>query len=124
MKITDYTVIQNAIQEQLLDQDWSIEDYLSETAIVLAISNIYTTNDLMSGFGQDFSNSAGVMAEEVYQNMSIISSRDRISIILDSRMSYYKSDVPICGYENLEEDIAYIFMIIQLVLDRINSQED
>ena len=46
MKITDYTVIQNAIQEQLLDQDWSIEDYLSETAIVLAISNIYTTNDI------------------------------------------------------------------------------
>ncbi len=122
MKITDYTVIQNAIFEQLLDQDWSIEDYLSETAIVLAISNIYTTNDLMSGFGQDFSNSVGAMAEEVYQNMSIISSRDRISIILDSRMSYYKSDVPICGYESLEEDIAYIFMVIQLVLDRIESQ--
>lgn len=122
MKITDYTVIQNAIQEQLLDQDWSIEDYLSETAIVLAISNIYTTNDLMSGFGQDFSNSAGAMADEVYQNMSIISSRDRISIILDSRMSYYKSDVPICGYESLDEDIAYIFMVIQLVLDRIDSQ--
>lgn len=122
MKITDYTVIQNAIQEQLLDQDWSIEDYLSETAIVLAISNIYTTNDLMSGFGQDFSNNVGAIADVVYQNMSIISSRDRISIILDSRMSYYKSDVPICGYENLDEDIAYIFMVIQLVLDRIDSQ--
>ena len=122
MKITDYTVIQNAIQEQLLDQDWSIEDYLSETAIVLAISNIYTTNDLISGFGQDFSNSVGALANEVYQNMSIISSRDRISIILDSRMSYYKSDVPICGYESLDEDIAYIFMVIQLVLDRIESQ--
>ena len=122
MKITDYSVIQNEIQNQLLDQDWSIEDYLSETAIVLAISNIYTTNDLMSGFGQDFSNSVGAMADEVYQNMSIISSRDRISIILDSRMSYYKSDVPICGYESLEEDIAYIFMVIQLVLDRIDSQ--
>ncbi len=54
--------------------------------------------------------------------MSIISSRDRISIILGSRMSYYKSDVPICGYESLEEDIAYIFMVIQLVLDRIDSQ--
>ena len=122
MKITDYSVIQNAIQNQLLDQDWSIEDYLSETAIVLAVANIYTTNDLMSGFGQDFSNSVGALADEVYQNMSIISSRDRISIILDSRMSYYKSDVPICGYENLDEDIAYIFMIIQLVFDRIESQ--
>lgn len=122
MKITDYSVIQNEIQNQLLDQDWSIEDYLSETAIVLAVANIYTTNDLMSGFGQDFSNSVGALADEVYQNMSIISSRDRISIIIDSRMSYYKSDVPICGYESLEEDIAYIFMVIQLVLDRIDSQ--
>lgn len=122
MKITDYSVIQSEIQNQLLDQDWSIEDYLSETAIVLAVANIYTTNDLMSGFGQDFSNSVGALADEVYQNMSIISSRDRISIILDSRMSYYKSDVPICGYESLEEDIAYIFMVIQLVLDRIESQ--
>mgnify|MGYP006967121061 FL=1 len=122
MKITDYSVIQNEIQNQLLDQDWSIEDYLSETAIVLAVANIYTTNDLMSGFGQDFSNSVGALADEVYQNMSIISSRDRISIILDSRMSYYKSDVPICGYESLEEDIAYIFMVIQLVFDRLDSQ--
>lgn len=122
MKITDYSVIQSAIQNQLLDQDWSIEDYLSETAIVLAVANIYTTNDLMSGFGQDFSDRVGAIGDEVYQNMSIISSRDRISIILDSRMSYYKSDVPICGYESLEEDIAYIFMVIQLVLDRIESQ--
>jgi len=122
MKITDYTVIQNAILGQLLDQDWSIEDYLSETAIVLAISNIYTTNDLMSGFGQDFSNMVSASCIGVYEKISIISSRDRISIILDSRMSYYKSDVPICGYESLDEDIAYIFMVIQLVLDRIESQ--
>ena len=122
MKITDYSVIQNAIQNQLLDQDWSIEDYLSETAIVLAIANIYTTNDLMSGFGQDFSNWVSTECHDVYKKMSIISSRDRISIILGSRMSYYKSDVPICGYESLDEDIAYIFMVIQLVLDRIDSQ--
>lgn len=122
MKITDYSVIQNAILNQLLDQDWSIEDYMNEAAILLAIANIYTTNDLVSGFGQDFSNGEGAAGEEVYQKMSIISSRDRISIILDSRMSYYKSDVPICGYDNLDEDIAYIFMVIQLVFDRIENQ--
>lgn len=122
MKITDYSVIQNAIQNELLDQDWSIEDYMNETAILIAVANIYTTNDLVSGFGQDFSNAEGAAGEEVYQKMSIISSRDRISIILDSRMSYYKSDVPICGYESLDEDIAYIFMVIQLVFDRIDSQ--
>lgn len=122
MKITDYSVIQNAIQNQLLDQDWSIEDYLSGGAILLAVANIYTTNDITSGFGQDFTAGINSYGDESYQNISIISSRDRISIILDSRMSYYKSDVPICGYESLEEDIAYIFMVIQLVLDRIDSQ--
>ena len=122
MKITDYSVIQNEIQNQLHDQDWSIEDYLNEDAILLAVANIYTTNDLVSGFGQDFNRTVGAADEEVYQKISIISNKERISIILDSRMSYYKSDVPICGYESLEEDIAYIFMVIQLVLDRIDSQ--
>ena len=122
MKITDYSVIQNEIQNQLLDQDWSIEEYLNEAAILLAVANIYTTNDLVSGFGQDFRKTDGTGGESIEQKISIISNRDRISIILDSRMSYYKSDVPICGYENLTEDIAYIFMIIQLVLDRIDSQ--
>ena len=122
MKITDYSVIQNEIKNQLLDQDWSISNYLGETAIVIAVSNIYTTNDLMSGFGQYYSNMVSAPCIGEYEKISIISSRDRISIILDSRMSYYKSDVPICGYESLEEDIAYIFMIIQLVLDRIDAQ--
>lgn len=122
MKITDYSVIQDAIQNELLDEVWSIADYLSEAAIVLAVSNIYTTNDLVSGFGQDFNCTIGASDEEVYQKISIISNRERISIILDSRMSYYKSDVPICGYASLEEDIAYIFMVIQLVLDRIEAQ--
>lgn len=122
MKIQDYSVIQNAIQNELLEQDWTIEEYLNEAAILLAVANIYTTNDLVSGFGQDFRKTDGAGGESIEEKISIISNRERISIIVDSRMSYYKSDVPICGYESLEEDIAYIFMIIQLVFDRIESQ--
>ena len=122
MKITDYSVIQNAIQNELLEQDWTIEEYLNEAAILLAVANIYTTNDLVSGFGQDFRKTDGAGGESIEEKISIISNRERISIIVDSRMSYFKSDVPICGYESLEEDIAYIFMIIQLVFDRIESQ--
>ena len=122
MKIQDYSVIQNAIQNELLEQDWTIKEYLNEAAILLAVANIYTTNDLVSGFGQDFRKTDGDGGESIEEKISIISNRERISIIVDSRMSYYKSDVPICGYENIEEDIAYIFMIIQLVFDRIESQ--
>lgn len=122
MKITDYSVIQNEIHEQLLEQDWSIEQYLDESMIVLAVANIYTTNDMVSGFGQDFTNAASVSGLDNFEKLSIISSRDRISIILDSKMSYYKDNLAICGYESLDEDIYNIFVVIQAVFDRIDAQ--
>ena len=122
MKITDYSVIQFVIENELLEQDWTIEEYMNDAAIILAVSNIYTTNDLISGFGQDFKVTTDADGEKIDQKISIVSSRERISIILDSHMSYYKSDVPICGYESIDEDIAYIFMVLQLVFDRIESQ--
>lgn len=121
MKETDYSVIQSEIQKQLLDQDWSIEEFLSEDIIVLAIANIYTTNDLVSGFGQDYTNSVNLSGNDSWEKLSIISARDRISIILDSKMSYYKDSFPVCGYESLETDIYNIFVVIQAVLDRISN---
>lgn len=122
MKETDYSVIQNEIEQQLLEQDWSIEEFLSEDIIVLAIANIYTTNDLVSGFGQDYTNNVNLSGNDSWEKLSIVSSRDRISIILDSKMSYYKDSFPVCGYESLETDIYNIFVLIQTVLDRISAQ--
>ena len=122
MKITDYSVIQSEIEQQLLEQDFTIEEYLSETAIVIAVSNIYTAGDLITGFSQDFKYDVSPIVPEQYKRLSIISTNVRISIILDGEMSYYKSDVPICGYENLTEDIGVILMDIQTVFDRILSR--
>lgn len=122
MKITDYSVIQQEIEQQLLEQDFTIEEYLSETAIIIAVANIYTTGDLITGFSQDFKYDVSPIVPEQYKRLSIISTNVRISIILDDGFSYYKSDVPICGYENLTEDIGVILMIIQTVLDRILSR--
>lgn len=122
MKETDYSVIQNEIEQQLLQQDYTIEEYLSEDAIVLVVANIYTTGDLVTGFSQDFKYEINQLNPEIYKKLSIISNRDRVSIILDKEMSYYKSDVPICGYENLTEDIGFILTIIQTVFDRILSR--
>lgn len=122
MKITDYTVIQSEIEDQLLEQDYTIEEYLSEQAIVLAVANIYTTGDLVTGFSQDFKYEICQLNPEIYKKLSIISNKERISIILEKEMSYYKSDVPICGYESLTEDIGYILTIIQTVFDRINAR--
>lgn len=122
MKITDYSVIQSEIEQQLQEQDFTIEEYLTETAIVIAVANIYTTGDLVTGFSQDFKYDVSPVVPEQYKRISIISTNVRISIILDGEMSYYKSDVPICGYENLTEDIGVILMDIQTVLDRILSR--
>ena len=122
MKETDYSVIQSEIEQQLLEQDFTIEEYLSEIAIVIAVANVYTTCDLITGFSQDFKYDVSQTIPEHYKRLSIISTKDRISIILDGEMSYYKSDVPICGYENLTEDIGVILMIIQTVFDRILSR--
>lgn len=121
MKITDYTVIQSEIETQLLEQDWTIEEYLPDTTIVIAVANIYTTADMGTGFGQDFTYTTSGMGGDVSHKLSIISNNQRISIISEDGMSYYKSDVQICGYEDLTEDIYNIFVIIQTVFDRINA---
>ena len=85
----------------------------------LLITNVYMMNDLTTGFGQD------VRVEGMYdekgkpQKASLISSRDLISVILPEGASHYRADLPLCGYENLSEDITNICMITQAVLDRI-----
>lgn len=85
----------------------------------LLITNVYMMNDLTTGFGQD------VRVEGMYdekgkpQKASLISSRDLISVILPEGGSHYRADLPLCGYENLGEDITNICMITQAVLDRI-----
>lgn len=122
MKETDYSVIQSEIEQQLIEQDFTLEEYLDETAIVIAVANIYTTGDLITGFSQDFKYDVNPIVPEQFKRLSIISTNVRISIILDGEMSYYKSDVPICGYKNLTEDIGVILMDIQTVLDRILSR--
>ena len=122
MKETDYSVIQAKILNKLQEQEWTIEDYLPESTIVLAISNIYTTNDMCSGFGQDFKTKPVMSGIVSAQKISIVSSQQRISIITPDGMSFYKADLPICGYEDLEEDISNIFVIIQAVFDRIDAQ--
>lgn len=121
MKITDYTLIQEEILNQLQSQQWTITDYLPVQTIVLAVSNIYTTNDICSGFGQDFKSKPLSNDTLIGEPISIISSQERISIITHDGMSFYKADMSICGYEDLQEDIANIFVIIQAVFDRIDS---
>lgn len=108
-KIMDYTEVAREIARQLALNNYDVVDYLGYDLTLLAVLNIYETNDVCKGFGQDFHN-----------GWSVISSPQRISLIYQRKSSYYKADENICAYESLSGDIHEILMIIQAVIDRMD----
>lgn len=108
-KIMDYTDVAREIARQLALNDYDIVEYLGYDLTLLAVLNIYETNDVCKGFGQDFHN-----------GWSVISSPQRISMIYGRKSSYYKVDDVICAYESLDDDIHEILMVIQAVIDRMD----
>lgn len=108
-KIVDYAAVQAEIARQLALNDYDIVEFLGEDLTVLAVLNVYMTNDVCQGFGQDFHN-----------GWSVISSPQRISLIYGRKSSYYKVDDNICAYESLDDDIVQILMVIQVVIDRMD----
>ena len=108
-KIVNYAAVAAEIARQLVLTDYDIQEYLGEDLTVLAVLNIYMTNDVCQGFGQDFHN-----------GWSIITSRQRVSMIYGKKASNYKNDEAICLYDNLSDDIHEILMLIQVVIVRID----
>lgn len=108
-KIVDYAAVQAEIARQLALTDYDIVEYIGEDLTVLAVLNVYMTNDVCQGFGQDFHN-----------GWSIISSKQRISLIYGKKSSYYKNDEAICLYDSLSDDVHEILMLIQTVIDRMD----
>lgn len=108
-KIMDYAAVAAEIARQLALNDYDIQEYLGEDLTVLAVLNIYMTNDVCQGFGQDFHN-----------GWSIISSRQRISLIYGKKASNYKNEEAICLYDSLSDDVHEILMLIQTVIDRMD----
>lgn len=109
-KIQDYSQVHAEIESQLLAQEHSITDLIGHELAVLCILNIYYTNDVCNGFGQDFKN-----------GISIVSSPQRISVIMQGSMSYYKSEISICLYNNLADDVESILIVLQTAIDRLQA---
>lgn len=107
-KITDYSEVTAEITTQLDMVETAIEDVLGRDLAILCILNIYMTNDICQGFGQDFHN-----------GVSVISSPQRISVIVGKKSSFYKDDTNICEYTSLEDDISEIILIWTAAYDRI-----
>lgn len=109
-KIADLNVVYNEAVMQLDAEDWRVKDYLDDPNAALCVTNIYETNDLAKGFGQDFRN-----------GFSVISSRDRISVINDGSASFYKGQDPLCLYADLEDDIETILMVLDAAIIRMEA---
>lgn len=121
-KIDNLTLLQIEIGNKLDANDWSVVEILGRDVAILVVMAIYTTNNLCSGYGQDFApleqNEDSIFLEKV----SIISSPTRISVIYNGEMSYYQERYTVCGYEDLGEDLDNILNYIQTCFDRISAR--
>ena len=111
MKELDSKIVLAEIESQMQETGYDIENILGLSVAKIVVLGIYQTNVWPSGYCQDFRD----------LGCSVISSRKGISVICGACMSMYKDSLPLCGYDNLSEDIASILNAIQAALDRVDQ---
>lgn len=119
MKEQDLNVVRNLAQITIENNYPDIAETFGSACAPLLITNVYMLNDLTTGLGQDVTLPGMVDVNGKPLKASLISGPDLIWVILPEGASHYRADLPLCGYENLGEDITNICMITQAVLDRI-----
>lgn len=121
MKEQDLNVVRNLAQITIENDYPEIAEAFGSACAPLLIANVYIMNDLTTGLGQDVTLLGKVDEKGKPLKASLISNPDSIYVILPEGASHYRADLPLCGYENLGEDITNICMITQAVLDRIDA---
>ena len=124
MKVTDYEAVRAEIAAQLDKQGSDLISLIGYENTVLCVFYVYMSNDITKAAGQDFSISLDYGNVDNYTRVSVITTREKVCIITESGMSYYKVDGYLCEYESLSEDISVILMAIQTVLDRIAANNE
>lgn len=124
MKEHDYNVIREEIAQQIADSGNSLVEWIGVENTIMAVLNIYMSNDITTGFGQDYYVRNDEIDSENPIKVSVISSPTRISIIIDDLSSYYRENEGVCVYNDLEDDIHEILMLIDAVIARIESRID
>lgn len=120
-KVTDLSVIQQAIADMINEKCPDLVEYIGYDAAIFCVLAIYQTNNLCSGYGQDFTNLAGREVISGTEKVSVISFETGVSVIIDSASSRYQDRFAMCGYTDLDEDLTQICICIQAAIDRINS---
>lgn len=120
-KVTDLSVIQQAIADMINEKCPDLVEYIGYEAAIFCVLAIYQVNDICRGYGQDFTNLAGREVISGAEKVSVISFETGVSVIVDSASSRYQDRFAMCGYVDLNEDLTQICICIQAAIDRINS---
>ena len=118
-KVADLSVIQQAIADMIDEKCPDLVDLIGRSNAIFCVLAIYQTNNLCSGYGQDFVPDASEMMIHGHKKVSVISFENGVSVIVDSASSRYQDRFAMCGYVDLEEDLAQICICIQAAIDRI-----
>lgn len=111
MKVTDYNVVLAAATNKLEKDTCLILDYLTIDEAAQCMTMIYLCSDLIGAITMDYTG-----------NISVIASPYRIAILYLLHQSFYKSETPICLYEELEDDINEIALRLEAALERWEEQ--
>lgn len=122
-KINDWNQVRDAVADALLERGSGLVELIGAANTIAAVTCIYMNNDQCRGYGQDFELVDDTDFPGVLTKVSVISAPERLSIITDVGMSYYKDNIPLVGYEDLSEDVEHLLIVIDTVLDRISAQE-
>lgn len=120
-KVTDLSVIQQAIADMINEKCPDLVEYIGYEAAIFCVLAIYQVNDICRGYGQDFTNLAGREVISGAGKVSVISFENGVSVIIDDASSRYQDRFAMCGYTDLNEDLTQICICIQAAIDRINS---
>lgn len=118
-KVTDLSVIQQAISDMIDEKCPDLVEYIGREQAIFCVLAIYQVNDICKGYGQDFTNKTIRVMLGGHERVSVISFENGVSVIVDSESSRYQDRFPMCGYENLNEDLTQICICIQAAIDRI-----
>ena len=112
-KLTDLNEIRAFAAETIADFGSELLEFLTRDEAINCFTMIYVTNDLTTGFAQDYAN-----------NISVLSSPNRIAIIWQGRHSFYKVGGRICLYDAIEDDMNEIRIAMDAALMRWEAQND
>lgn len=117
MKVTDYNIITQEIERQLVLGDFSLPYIVGHDIAVWMIASIYLAGDQTKAFTMHVETLSPILGDG---DITIITTPYKLSTIYRHRSTRWEQrETPIVTYHDLADDIADILLIIQLDLTQI-----